>query len=126
MTARSIVLTDALHRYLVEHSVREAPALAALRAETQAMPEARGILACDVSEEWTAIARRHWQAAGVAHKVELVLRPAAETLERRLAAGEQGRYDFAFIDADKVSYARYYKLVLDLLHPGGVIAVDNT
>jgi len=171
MTARSIVLTDALHRYLVEHSVREAPALAALRAETQAMPEARmqigpeqgqfmqllvraigarrcievgvftgysslavalalpedgGILACDVSEEWTAIARRHWQAAGVAHKVELVLGPAAETLERRLAAAEQGRYDFAFIDADKVSYARYYELVLELLRPGGVIAVDNT
>lgn len=91
-----------------------------------AMPEDGRILACDVSEEFTTIARRHWQAAGVADRIELELAPAIETLDARLAAGEAGQYDFAFIDADKGNYAHYYERTLALLRPGGLITVDNT
>jgi caffeoyl-CoA O-methyltransferase len=91
-----------------------------------ALPEDGRILACDVSEEWTSIARRFWREAGVEHKIELKLQPAARTLEQLLAAGEAGRYDFAFIDADKPSYDTYYELLLKLLRPGGLIALDNT
>ncbi len=72
-----------------------------------AMPPDGRLLACDVSEEYTAVARRHWQAAGVAERIELVIAPAKETLDARLAAGEAGRYDFAFIDADKTGYLSY-------------------
>ncbi|MEX0735250.1 MAG: class I SAM-dependent methyltransferase [Steroidobacteraceae bacterium] len=88
-------------------------------------PDGR-LLACDVSEEYTAIARRHWQDAGVAGKIELVLAPAQQTLDARLAAGEAGRYDFAFIDADKQGYLGYYERLMKLIRPGGLIAVDNT
>lgn len=91
-----------------------------------ALPEDGRILACDVSEEWTAIARRFWREAGVEHKIELKLQPATHTLEQLLAAGETGRYDFAFINADKPSYDTYYELLLKLLRPGGLIALDNT
>jgi predicted O-methyltransferase YrrM len=91
-----------------------------------ALPEDGRILACDVSEEWTAIARRFWREAGVEHKIELKLQPASRTLEQLLAAGETGRYDFAFIDADKPSYDTYYELLLKLLRPGGLIVLDNT
>jgi predicted O-methyltransferase YrrM len=91
-----------------------------------AMPEDGRLLACDVSEEYTAIARRHWQGAGVAHKIELVLAPARETLDARLAAGEAGSYDFAFIDADKTGYLAYYERLMRLIRPGGLIVVDNT
>jgi caffeoyl-CoA O-methyltransferase len=91
-----------------------------------ALPEDGHLLACDVSEEYTAIARRHWQAAGVAAKIELVLAPALGTLDARLAAGEAGRYDFGFIDADKQNYGAYYERLLRLVRPGGLIAVDNT
>ena len=91
-----------------------------------ALPEDGRILACDVSEEWTAIARRFWREAGVEHKIELKLQPATRTLEQLLAAGEAGHYDFAFIDADKPSYDTYYELLLQLLRPGGLIALDNT
>jgi predicted O-methyltransferase YrrM len=91
-----------------------------------ALPEDGRILACDVSEEWTAIARRFWREAGVEHKIKLKLQPATRTLEQLLAAGEAGRYDFAFIDADKPSYDTYYELLLQLLRPGGLIALDNT
>ncbi len=91
-----------------------------------ALPDDGRLLACDVSEEYTAIARRHWQAAGVASKIELVLAPALETLEARIMAGDAGRYDFAFIDADKTGYLAYYERLLTLLRPGGLIAVDNT
>jgi caffeoyl-CoA O-methyltransferase len=91
-----------------------------------ALPEDGRILACDVSEDWTAIARRFWREAGVEHKIELKLQPATRTLEQLLAAGETGRYDFAFIDADKPSYDTYYELLLKLLRPGGLIALDNT
>ncbi|MGH8197551.1 MAG: class I SAM-dependent methyltransferase [Steroidobacteraceae bacterium] len=91
-----------------------------------ALPPDGRLLACDVSEEYTAIARRHWQEAGVAGKIELVLAPARQTLDARLAAGEAGRYDFAFIDADKQGYLGYYERLMELIRPGGLIAVDNT
>lgn len=87
-------------------------------------PDGR-LVACDISEEWTAIARRYWQAAGFAERIELRLAPAADTL-RELAAGDwAGTVDFVFIDADKPGYATYYELALALLRPGGLIAVDN-
>lgn len=91
-----------------------------------ALPDDGRILACDVSEEWTSIARRFWREGGVEHKIELKLQPAADTLEERIAAGDAGQYDFAFIDADKESYGAYYELLLKLLRPNGLIAVDNT
>jgi predicted O-methyltransferase YrrM len=171
MTDRRLLVTDDIHRYLVEHSVREPDVLARLRAATAslplaqmqigpeqgqllallaklvgakrcievgvftgysslavalALPEDGRILACDVSEEWTAMARRFWREAGVEHKIELKLQPAVRTLEERLAAGEAGRYDFAFVDADKPAYDSYYELLLKLLRPGGLMALDNT
>ena len=171
MTDRRLLVTDDIHRYLVEHSVREPDVLARLRAATAslplaqmqigpeqgqllallaklvgakrcievgvftgysslavalALPEDGRILACDVSEEWTAVARRFWREAGVEHKIELKLQPAVRTLEERLAAGEAGRYDFAFVDADKPAYDSYYELLLKLLRPGGLMALDNT
>jgi len=91
-----------------------------------ALPDDGRVLACDISEEYTAIARRHWREAGVAHKIELVLAPALAILDARLAAGEADRYDFAFIDADKGGYRAYYERLLKLIRPGGLIAVDNT
>ena len=83
-----------------------------------ALPEDGRILACDVNEQWTAIARRFWRDAGVEHKIELKLQPAVRTLEQLLAAGEAGRYDFAFVDADKPAYDTYYELLLKLLPTG--------
>jgi predicted O-methyltransferase YrrM len=171
MTDRRLTITDDIHRYLVEHSVREAEVLARLRAATASLPEAQmqigpeqgqlmallaklvgaqrcievgvftgysslavalalpedgRIVACDVSEKWTAIARRFWREAGVEHKIELKLQPAVRTLEQLLAAGEAGRYDFAFVDADKPAYDTYYELLLKLLRSGGLMALDNT
>ena len=171
MSNRTIQLDDRTYEYLLAHSLREDPRLAALRAETAshpkvnmqiapeqgqfmqmlvrlsgarraievgvftgysslavmlAMPEDGRLLALDVSEEYTAVARRHWQSAGVAGRIELVIAPATETLDARLARGEAGQYDFAFIDADKTSYLAYYERLLKLLRPGGLIVVDNT
>lgn len=171
MSNRTITLDDRSYAYLLAHSLREAPALAALRAETAshpkvnmqiapeqgqfmqmlvhlvgarraievgvftgysslavmlAMPKDGRLLALDISEEYTAVARRHWQAAGVADRIELVIAPAAETLDARLAQGEAGSYDFAFIDADKTGYLGYYDRLLKLVRPGGLIVVDNT
>ena len=90
-----------------------------------ALPDDGRIIACDVSEEFTAVARRYWKEAGVERKIELRLAPAVETLDKMLKNGEQGRYDFAFIDADKGNYLNYYERVLKLLRPGGLMAVDN-
>ena len=90
-----------------------------------ALPDEGRILACDVSEEYTAIAQRYWREAGVDKKIDLHLAPALETLDTLLKRGEQGRYDFAFIDADKGNYLNYYERVIRLLRPGGVVAVDN-
>jgi len=91
-----------------------------------ALPENGELVACDISAEWTAIARRYWQQADVADRIRLHLRPALETLHALIDAGESGRFDFAFIDADKTGYAAYFEACLKLLRPGGVIAVDNT
>jgi len=91
-----------------------------------ALPDDGRILACDVSDEWTSVARRYWAAAGVAHKIDLRLAPALETLGGLLAAGDAGSYDFVFLDADKENYLRYYELALELLRPGGLIVADNT
>jgi caffeoyl-CoA O-methyltransferase len=171
MSNRTLGLDERTQRYLLEHSLREAPELAALRAETAshprvnmqiapeqgafmqmlvrltgarraievgvftgysslavmlAMPADGRLLALDVSEEYTSVARRHWQAAGVADRVELVIAPAKQTLDARIAKGEAGRYDFAFIDADKTSYLDYYERLQTLVRPGGLIVVDNT
>jgi predicted O-methyltransferase YrrM len=168
---RNVLLTDTLYRYLVEHSVREHPVQAELRAETArqqhagmqigadqgqfmallvkllgarraievgvftgysalavalALPDDGRIVACDLSEEWTDIARRYWQKAGVAHKIDLRLAAAVRTLDALLAEGGEGRYDFAFIDADKGNYLAYYERCLRLVRPGGLIAADNT
>jgi len=84
------------------------------------------ITACDVSEDWTAIAHRYWKEAGVDHKIDLYLAPALQTLDRLIAQGRVGTYDFAFIDADKPNYWGYFDRALALLTPGGLIAIDNT
>jgi predicted O-methyltransferase YrrM len=171
MSNRTLSLDDRLYQYLLAHSLREPPALAALRAETAshpkvnmqiapeqgqfmqmlvrmlgarraievgvftgysslavmlAMPSDGRLLACDISEEYTSIARRHWRAAGVDDRIELVIAPAKATLDARLAAGQSGQYDFAFIDADKSGYLSYYERLMQLVRPGGLIVVDNT
>lgn len=90
-----------------------------------AMPEDGRIIACDVSEEWTSIARRYWKEAGIADKIDLRLAPATETLDALLAAGEEGKFDFAFIDADKSNYWNYFERAIRLVRRGGVIAIDN-
>jgi caffeoyl-CoA O-methyltransferase len=91
-----------------------------------ALPPDGRIVACDVNEAWTAIARLYWREAGVADRIELRLAPALDTLDRLLAEGEAGAFDFAFIDADKPNYWHYFDRALELLRPGGLIAVDNT
>jgi caffeoyl-CoA O-methyltransferase len=90
-----------------------------------ALPADGHVLTCDVSEEWTSVGRRYWEKAGVAEKIDLRLGPALETLEELLANGQRDRFDFAFIDADKESYDAYYELCLQVVRPGGLIAVDN-
>lgn len=91
-----------------------------------ALPEDGRVLACDVSDEYTAVGRPFWQQAGVAHKIDLKLAPALETLDAAIARGEAGQFDFAFIDADKTGYDAYYERCLVLLRQGGLIAIDNT
>ena len=91
-----------------------------------ALPEDGKVYACDVSEEWTSIGRRYWAEAGVSHKIVLNLAPGVETLDRFIAEGQAGTFDFAFIDADKNNYGLYYERALILLRQGGLIAVDNT
>ena len=95
-------------------------------ATALALPDDGRIVACDVSEEWTAIARRYWKRAGVDHKVDLRLAPASETLDALIAEGHGGTYDFAFVDADKTSYLDYYERALVLLRSGGLMLIDNT
>ncbi len=171
MSRRTLALDDALYDYVLAHSLREHPQLAALREATRthphagmqispeqgqlmallvkligarrtievgvftgystlvvalALPADGQVLACDISDEYTRVGREFWERAGVAHKIRLVLAPAAATLDERIAAGDVGRYDFAFIDADKTGYDDYYERCLKLVRTGGLIAVDNT
>jgi predicted O-methyltransferase YrrM len=171
MSRRSLTVDDVLYQYLLDCSIREHPAQAALRAATAshphagmqispeqgqfmallvkllgarrtievgvftgysaltvalALPDDGRLLACDISDEYTRVGRPFWQQAGVAHKIDLRLAPALETLEAQLAGGAAGQYDFAFIDADKTGYDAYYECCLQLLRPGGLIAIDNT
>jgi caffeoyl-CoA O-methyltransferase len=90
-----------------------------------ALPDDGRIIACDISDEWTSIARRYWREAGIERKIDLRLGPALKTLDDLIAQGQGGRFDFAFIDADKGNYANYYERALVLVRPGGLIAVDN-
>ena len=90
-----------------------------------ALPEDGTIVCCDVSEEFTGIARRYWAEAGVAHKTDLRIGPAVDTLDALLADGGAGTFDLAFIDADKGGYPDYWERCVALVRPGGVIAVDN-
>ena len=171
MSNKTLALTDALHAYLVEHSVREPDILRRLREETAkdsmsmmqispeqgqfmqllvrlmraenclevgvftgysslavalALPPGGHIIACDVSEKWTAIARRYWAEGGVQDKIDLRIAPALSTLDDLIASGRAGAFDFAFIDADKANYSGYYERALTLIRDGGLIAIDNT
>lgn len=89
------------------------------------LPPDGKVIACDISEEYTSIARRYWKEAGVADKIDLRIAPALETLDKLLAEGQADTFDFAFIDADKENYEGYYERSLQLIRPGGAIAVDN-
>ena len=90
-----------------------------------ALPENGQIVACDISEEYTEVAQRFWQEAGVVDKIDLRLGLAVETLTEILSNGEAGTFDMAFIDADKKNYKVYYEQCLELLRPGGLILIDN-
>ena len=91
-------------------------------AIARGLPPDGHLLCLDVSEEWTAIARRFWKKAGVADRIELRLGPAAETLR---SFPEEPTWDFAFVDADKQGYPVYWEELLRRLRPGGLVAVDN-
>jgi caffeoyl-CoA O-methyltransferase len=94
-------------------------------AMAMALPPGGRIVCCDISEEYTAVARRYWKEAGVADRIDLRLGPAKETLAKLLATDGPGSHDLAFIDADKTGYDAYYEACLQLLRPGGIIAIDN-
>ncbi|UCE89645.1 MAG: class I SAM-dependent methyltransferase [Pseudomonadota bacterium] len=90
-----------------------------------ALPPTASLVCCDISPEWTAVARRYWREAGVEAMIDLRLAPARETLDTLLVEGHADSFDFAFIDADKENYIDYYERVLKLVRPGGLVAVDN-
>jgi predicted O-methyltransferase YrrM len=90
-----------------------------------ALPTKGRLIACDISQAWTAVARRYWEEAGVSHKVVLHLAPALETMDGLLARGQGESFDFCFIDADKQNVDAYYERSLRLLRPGGLVAIDN-
>lgn len=90
-----------------------------------ALPPDGQITACDISADYTAVAKRYWTEAGLAERIDLRLGPALETLDALIAAGRTGSYDLAFVDADKTGYAAYHDRVLALLRPGGLVAYDN-
>jgi O-methyltransferase len=171
MSNQSTPLTDTLHQYVLDVSLREPEILRRLRDETAdlpehnmqiapeqgqfmrllikmlnarncveigtftgysalamalALPEDGYILACDYNEDWLNTARRYWAEAGVADRIDTRVAPAADTLANLVDQGRGGQFDFAFIDADKTGYDNYYERCLELVRPGGVIAVDNT
>jgi predicted O-methyltransferase YrrM len=90
-----------------------------------ALPDDGKMIACEISEEYTAIAKDFWARAGVSEKIDLRIAPALETLETLITEGETGSFDLAFIDADKRNYENYYERALTLLRPGGLILIDN-
>src|ERR1700678_2069612 len=90
-----------------------------------ALPAGGKVVACDLSEEFTTRARQTWRAAGIEDRIELHLGPAIQTLDRFIAEGQSATFDFAFIDADKTNYSNYYERALQLIRPGGLIAIDN-
>jgi predicted O-methyltransferase YrrM len=90
-----------------------------------ALPSTGKVIACEINEEYAAIAHRYWQQAGVAHKIELHLAPALDTLDQLLATEQANTFDFVFIDADKRNYDAYYERSLQLVRPRGVIVLDN-
>lgn len=91
----------------------------------QALPPDGRLVCCDISEEWTAIGREFWVRAGVDGRIDLRLAPALQTLHELLRAGEAGRFDMAFIDADKGNYRAYYESCLQLVRRGGLLMLDN-
>lgn len=91
-----------------------------------AMPPNGRVIACDVNDEWASTAKRYWRDAGIAHKIDLRLGPALNTLNELIRAGESDRFDFVFIDADKPNYLNYYERAVALVRPGGLIGIDNT
>jgi len=90
-----------------------------------ALPEHGTLTVCDISEKWTQVAKRYWDEAGVSSKIRLYLAPAIKTLDKLIVEGEAGTFDFIFIDGDKENYEAYYERCLQLLRPGGLVAVDN-
>ncbi|MCW5937106.1 MAG: class I SAM-dependent methyltransferase [Fimbriimonadaceae bacterium] len=94
-------------------------------AVAMALPEDGHIDCCDLSEEFTSVAKRYWEEAGVAGKVTLRLGPGLDTLDRMIASGASGHYDFAFIDSEKEGYPGYYDRCMRLLRVGGVLCFDN-
>lgn len=90
-----------------------------------ALPDDGKMIACEISEEYMAIAKDFWARAGVSEKIDLRIAPALETLEKLIIEGETGSFDLAFIDADKRNYENYYERALILLRPGGLILIDN-
>ena len=89
------------------------------------LPADGQLIACDISAEYTAMARKYWEKAGVAHKIDLRIAPALDTLDQLIAEGHSNSFDFAFIDADKSNYDNYYERALELVRSGGLIAIDN-
>ena len=170
MTAKTLQLSEGLHRYLIRNSLRETAPQRNLRKHTLrlrgagmqitpeqgqfmqllvrllgakrcieigtytgysslavalALPPGGKIVCCDISEEWTSVARKYWSLASAAGKIQLRLGPALATLDELLAKNKN-KFDFAFIDADKTNYANYYERCLKLVRKGGLIAIDNT
>ena len=93
---------------------------------SQALPDDGELIACDVDAEITKVAQRHWEKAGQAHKIALCIAPAIDTLKSLLMENQVASFDFALIDADKMSYPDYFECCLQLVRPGGIIAIDNT
>jgi len=91
----------------------------------QALPEEGMLVCCDVSEEWTAVGKKYWEQAGVSDRIDLRIGPAVDTLKVMRDAGEEGTFDFGFIDADKANYQSYYEHVIALLRTGGLLLIDN-
>ena len=154
MSRYTLAITDELREYILSVSLREHPLLESLRAETAKLAEAKmqispdqgqfmaftgysalsmalalapdgHIIACDISDAYTKIARRYWSEAGVADRITLRLAPASETLDDLLTEGRADTFDAAFIDADKRNYDLYFERSLALVRPGGLIMIDN-